>query len=357
MEQLYAEILGAGNNPDALRQIAIRYGLDPSFVASVASGTGRTTMAQSFDPSLLVAAGIISPDVLSQGLAGAGEAAYQDALRGWMADAQKFQGTAPQLNSVIDYTYSNRYGGDNPIMNLFNDIRNGKSADQVIAEAESPIGDTSTSYKQQLTEGGFFPESDWLTLKSDLKDFEREVSNFRQDEYEFMLKSDPNSPQYQAGMASLGAMPTRETFDTSQARLDYAKALGMPALALLPDPAQGAYVTQEEFEGALGGRDRFKALQDYITTFDERALRPVEEPVGGRIQGYGADRRAGGIGEGRGMTPEEIRQIDIQVADKKNARLNAGLMKLEKELLAGKPNPFQEALKQFNIFGALEANV
>jgi len=357
MEQLYAEILEAGNNPDALRQIAIRYGLDPSFVASVASGTGRTTMAQSFDPSLLVAAGIISPDVLSQGLAGAGEAAYQDALREWMADAQKFQGTAPQLNSVIDYTYANRYGGDHPVMNLFNDIRNGKSADQVIVEAESVDAD-GTSYKNQLINSGLFNSNDWLTLQSDLKDFGREVGDFRQDEYEFMLKSDPNSPQYQADMASLGAMPTRETFDTSQARLDYAKALGMPALALLPDPAQGAYVSQEEFEGALGGRDRFKALQDYITTFDERALRPVEEPVGGRIQGYGADRRAGGIGEGRqGMTPEEIRQIDIKVADEKNARVNAGLMKLERELLAGKPNPFQEALKQFNIFGALEANV
>lgn len=376
MEEIYAAINAAGNNPDALRNVALMYGLDPAFVASIASGTSRTTMGQSFDPSLLVAAGIISPEVLSQGMASASEAAFQEALRNWNEDRAALIGQAPQFVSEIEYRYGTMFGEDHPLMNLFTDVRNGASAEEAVNKFTS-LQDGGDSDYDIAIKSGLLNEDEWNTFKDYLGDFERDYTDFRQKNYEFMLANDPNSPQYQANMASLGAMPTRETFDTSQARLDYAKALGMPALALLPDPNQPASVTREELQGAVGGADRYQSMIDLINKYTERGMAPLpadaepsaSSPIVRNLQKLVNEprspivRNARDLGAALGLTQqapskaEQIRQLDLDIGVEQGQEFEAGLNKIAQMLASKKPNPFQQALGQFGIFGALEANV
>lgn len=366
MEEIYAAINAAGNNPDALRNVALMYGLDPAFVASIASGTSRTTMGQSFDPSLLVAAGIISPEVLSQGMASASEAAFQEALRNWNEDRAALIGQAPQFVSEIEYRYGTMFGQDHPIMNLFAGIRNGMGVQEALNQMTAPI-DGGASMKQQMIDAGMLSEDEWTTLGENLKDYATDVARFNQENYEFMLANDPNSPQYQAGMASLGAMPTRETFDTSQARLDYAKALGMPALALLPDPSQQAYVDPSEVRQALGGDEMYRAMQKLSADVNARATRKLPEQ---RQPIVDVDARRAGVISRRPIDTanfaqqqaarakqEEILNLDKTVANIQNEELAKGLAIVEGLLASRKPTPFSQALQQYGIFGALEANV
>jgi hypothetical protein len=360
-EEIFNAIRAAGTNPAALQNVALMYGLDPAFVASVASGTSRTTMGQSFDPSLLVAAGIISPDVLSQGMASASEAAYQEALRNWNEDRAALVGQAPQFVSAIEYDYGVRYGQDHPIMNLFAGIRNGMGVQEALNQMTAPI-DGGDSMKQQMIDTGLIDEGQWSTLEENLKDYATDVARFNQQNYEFMLANDPNSPQYQAGMASLGAMPTRETFDTSQARLDYAKALGMPALALLPDPNQPASVTNEELRGAVGGSERFQSMLDLLNKYTERGTAPLPADTAPTASSP-IVRAARNLAETSGMAQrqpskaEQIRQMDLDIGIEQGLEFEAGLNKIAQMLASKKPNPFQQALGQYGIFGALEANV
>ena len=182
-----------------------------------------------------------------------------------------------------------------------------------------------------------------------------------------MLANDPNSPQYQANMASLGEMPTRETFDTSQARLDYAKALGMPALALLPDPAQQAYVDPSEVRQALGGDKVYEAMQDIMQGFVDRGKK--ELPDLPRTPLVDVDARRAGLTSSRPMDTadfagqqakrarqQEIIDEDKKIAGKQAVELAQGLAVVESMLASKKPNPFSQALQQYGIFGALEAN-
>lgn len=370
-EEIFNAIRSAGNNPDALRNVALMYGLDPAFVASIASGTSRTTMGQSFDPSLLVAAGIISPEVLSQGMASASEAAFQEALRNWNEDRAALAGQAPQFVSAIEYDYGVRFGQDHPIMNLFSAIRNGMGVNEALNMMTTPI-DGGSSQKDLMIQGGLFDEGKWETLKENLKDYASDVATFNQENYEFMLANDPNSPQYQAELASLGAMPTRETFDTSQARLDYAQALGMPALALLPDPNQQAYVDPSETRQALGGDQIYSAMQKIAQDVNARATRklPALPTAMTRKPVVDVDARRAGVTSGRPIDiadwarrnvgrakQEEILDVDKRVANIQNEELAKGLDVVESILASRKPSPFSQALQQYGIFGALEANV
>jgi len=368
MEQEIAQaIAAAGDNPRLLALVAQQYGLDPAFVASVASGTGRTSMAQAFDPSLLVAAGIISPEVLSSGLAQAGETAFQDALREYQEDRSRLAGQAPQFVSAIEYSYGNRFGQDHPIMNFFADIRNGRGVTEVLNQAVTPQEGQENSVKEDMIVGGLMTEDEWTTLGENLKDYATDVARFNQENYEFMLANDPNSPQYQANMASLGAMPTRETFDTSQARLDYAKALGMPALALLPDPAQQAYVDPSEVRQALGGDKVYEAMQEIVQGFVDRGKK--ELPDLPRTPLVDVDARRVGLTSSRPMDTadfagqqakrarqQKIIDEDKAIAGEQAVELAQGLAVVESMLASKKPNPFSQALQQYGIFGALEAN-
>lgn len=387
-QEIFAAIMAAGNNPDALRQVAIRYGLDPSFVASVAAGTGRTTMAQAFDPSLLVAAGIISPDVLSAGLTGAGETALKEAMQEWDKAFADLIPEAPQFASFVE----SKYSGIPVAANAFAAIRAG-----------TPLELVRTSPAVQGLKNQF-KAPEWNELMSDLESFNKDWSKFEQDMFEF--ESSSGGLGYQAAVMALGERPTAETFDTSQARLDYAKALGMPALALLPDPNQTAGVTAQEVKDAFGGSEMHQSMIDYVNSFRKRADARKDLPVAQNIRGYGAIGREpegvaplssiplrlrGGSGmdvyerlasipqedriqglqgaaatagrapqtptKPKGLSQQEIRDLDLQIAAEKEAELAANLAFRRKWLAESKPNPFQQALQQFNIFGALEANV
>jgi hypothetical protein len=224
--------------------------------------------------------------------------------------------------------------------------------------------------------------------------------------YEYEMSG--NSPKLQAARAALGERPSAETFDTSSARFDYAKSLGLPALALLPDPMKSPSVSTGELAEAAGGvrgAEAFQSMLDMINKQYDRGLYDATEdkPVAKAIRGYGAIGREpegvaplssiplsarGGSGmdvydriasipesqrvqglQGaaattgrapqapRGMSGREIMQLNYDVAAEREARVQAGLARLQQELASRKPNPFQQALNQYSLFGALEANV
>lgn len=386
MDELTQAIQAAGNDPEELRQVALRFNLDPAFVASIAAGTSRTTMGQSFNLPLLLSSGIIPPEQLSLGFAQAEESALREAMQDWDEAYAELIPDAPTFNRFEEAKYA-----ENPVAaDFFQAIRLGTPLAQI----------QSGEAYQQLKAS--IPEEEFTQLGADLETFDKAFTKHQQDLYEYQMSG--NSPKFQAALAALGERPSAATFDTSSARFDYAKSLGLPALALLPDPMQTAAVSDEELTEAAGGvrgAQAFQSMLDMIDTYQERGERPVargssargygargREPEGvaplssiplsarggsgmdvydrianmpesRRIQGLqGAAATAGRAPQApRGLSQQQIRQLDLDIAAEKRAAINAGLARLQQELASRKPNPFQQALNQYSLFGALEANV
>lgn len=390
MDELVLAIQAAGNDPEELRQVALRFNLDPAFVASVAAGTSRTTMGQSFSLPLLLSSGIIPPEQLSLGFAQAEESALREAMQDWDEAYAELIPDAPTFNRFEEAKYA-----DNPVAaEFFQAIRLGTPLARVVS------GDAYQEFTTSMLENEQKDEHDEFV--ADLGTFDEAFKKHQQELYEYEMSG--NSPKLQAAMLALGERPSAATFDTSSARFDYAKALGLPALALLPDPMESATVPTEELLDAAGGvrgKQAFQSMLDMIDTYQERGERPVARGSG--VRGYGAIGREpegvaplssiplsarGGSGmdvydriasipesqrvqglQGvaatagrkpqapRGMSEREIRQLDLDIAAEKRAAIEAGLTRLQQQMASRKPNPFQEALSQYSLFGALEANV
>ena len=390
MDELTQAIQAAGNDPEELRQVALRFNLDPAFVASVAAGTSRTTMGQSFNLPLLLSSGIIPPEQLSGGFAQAEESALREAMQDWDEAYAELIPDAPTFNRFEEAKYA-----DNPVVaELFTAIRLGTPLVRIQS------GEAYQQLKTSMKEND--QEAEYNQLEADLETFDKAFTKHQQELYEYQMSG--NSPKLEAAKRALGERPSAATFDTSSARLDYAKSLGLPALALLPDPMQSATVPTEELLDAAGGvrgKQAFQSMMDMVDTYQERGERPI--PRGSSARGYGAIGREpegvaplssiplsarGGSGmdvydriasipesqrvqglQGaaatagrapqapRGMSQQQIRQLDLDIAAEKRAAVEAGLVRLQQELASRKPNPFQQALNQYSLFGALEANV
>lgn len=390
MDELTQAIQAAGNDPEELRQVALRFNLDPAFVASVAAGTSRTTMGQSFNLPLLLSSGIIPPEQLSGGFAQAEASTLREAMQDWDEAYAELVPDAPTFNRFEEAKYA-----DNPVVaDFFTAIRLG-----------TPLSQVQSSGALKELEGSI-PEAEYDQLVKDLETFDKAFTKHQQDLYEYQMSG--NSPKFQAAMSALGERPTAETFDTSSARFDYAKSLGLPALALLPDPMQSPSVSAQELAEAAGGPRGAKALQSILDDINKQYDRGFydateDKPVAKAIRGYGAIGREpesvaplssipfsarGGSGmdvydrianmpesqriqglQGaaattgrapqapRGLSERDIMQLNYEVADKREKELQAGLLRLQQDLASRKPNPFQQALNQYSLFGALEANV
>jgi hypothetical protein len=250
-------------------------------------------------------------------------------------------------------------------------------------------------------------------LLSDVTDYGRDAQQFRQRELEFNVGLPEREGRLAAEIAALGGMPTAEDVDTFGTRLDLAKSLGVPALALLPDPSAGPQVTSEQLSAYLGGGDALSGIQSDIQKQIARAqagmnAKPTTRERTAVTQGYlsrgrepegvapfaslpfdalrtggGADvykrlantpeseRTIGLTGaaaatagrapqaptRGGGMTRQQIAALEAQIAARRAGDVQAGLDVLRGRLASQMPDPFQSALSGLLGLGAFEARV
>lgn len=276
-------------------------------------GIGRTTQTQLLNPNLLASIGLFGPEEITAGLSQYLTAAEQKAMAEWQAEGAELE---EQLAAITDKPFISeikvRYEAQPALWKvmepLLADIEDGSySADQVLQEMSTPIP------AAQWQGFGFTPEQaadlDSLTLKdylsasdqvsydrivSDLEDFDDDARRYR----EARLVADPQNQQKRAELLSkyntwLSSAPD---FDREALRREYFDEIGVPGLALLPDPSEQYQVSAEDVKKPRQEGTRKTLAESMI---QERlapasgqrsqmlsALRNVEREISGRGSRY-----------------------------------------------------------------------
>lgn len=192
------------------------------------SGVKRTTMSQLLDPELLTAIGVIGPDYLSEALQSyvdtetAGQLA--EAVRDHEAKVAKIEARYPEplFVSVAEQSLI------------------------PIAEEQTLVADVMTGIQRGNldadTEAGKFADP---VISSLIKDYGRDWSRYQQDLLEY---NTVDLPKYNQEITALGDAPTAESLGITRESLkaQFAKDMGIPALALLPDPGEQYDISPEE---------------------------------------------------------------------------------------------------------------
>lgn len=276
-------------------------------------GIGRTTQSQLLNPNLLASIGLFGPEEITAGLSQYLTAAEQKAMAEHLAKGAELE---EQLAAIQDKPFVSeikvRYEAQPELWKvmepLLKDIEDGSySADQVLQEMSTPI---PAANWQGF---GFTPEQaaglDNLTLKdylsaSDQVSYDRIVSdleNFEDDarrDRERRLVADPQNKQKRAELLSkyntwLSSAPD---YDREAARREYFDEIGVPGLALLPDPSEQYQVSAEDVKKPRQKGTRKTLAESMI---QERlapasgqrdkmlsALRNVEREISGRGSRY-----------------------------------------------------------------------
>jgi len=276
-------------------------------------GIGRTTQSQLLNPNLLASIGLFGPEEITAGLSQYLTAAEQKAMAEHVAKGAELE---EQLAAITDKPFISeikvRYEAQPELWKvmepLLADIQSGSySADQVLQEMSTPIPAGNW-------EGfGFTPEQaadlDNLTLKdylsasdqvsydrivSDLEDFDDDARRYR----ESRLVADPQNQQKRAELLSqyntwLSSAPD---YDREATRREYFDEIGVPGLALLPDPSEQYQVSAEDVKKPRQKGTRKTLAESMI---QERlapasgqrsqmlsALRNVEREISGRGSRY-----------------------------------------------------------------------
>lgn len=383
VDQIAQEIIAAGDNDAALANIASRYGLDPAFVASIGAGTSRTTLGQAFSPSLLIGAGIISPEVLGTGF----DIAEQEALRKAMQDWDKaYADLLPDAPTFSLYTES-KYP-DAAL--IFETVRSGVPVDDVLLQP-SVVNYKNALMEQSVNLGNQFTK--------DLEEYADEWDEYSKKMFDFTQAG--NSAKTQAAILALGERPSANPTIFAEARMDFAKELGIPALSLLPDPRQKASVTEAEVQSERFGGDteRARRVDEYRQQFLDRVknkpsmtsssgyggmlrepegVAPLESiplsarggsgmdvyqriadtPESERMRGLRGFAATGGsqLGRERRGRIQAIRDEDERYADEIQQIIDASRNRATTLARSRKNTPFERALQQYQLFGALEAN-
>lgn len=337
------------------------------------SGVKRTTMSQLLDPELLTAIGVISPDYLSEALQSYvdTETASQlsEALRDYDSKVQKIEAKypEPQFVSAAEQNLVQLAGRVEGLAEGIAGIQAGSVDADTLADT---LGNQLELDQPELAGA----------VRSNLKAYGRDLSNYNQDVLEFQTI---DLPQLRQEKAALGDAPTAESLGITRESLkaQFAKDMGIPALALLPDPGATYDIAPEEmrqfrkptqagtdkrlFESMLAagaGRDIPRSATPRLTgradqpSATRAAMGKVLEgdPLGRTVDTPGFGRGTEGISVERprpaGYVAPSLERDLARYAMQDYESLMAQAMLRSQQLAAKGRTPFEDALREAQIF-------
>jgi hypothetical protein len=267
-EELLAQILAA-QQPQ----------LSPAALLATQGGVSRTTLGQLTDPNILAGVGVASPEVIAAGLsqylssqrgqlATQAEKDYMDAMEQWRKDVaaaqRRYTLEPPKLYTEVRDRYASAPNG---VQTALDQIESGNvNANQAIKSMTVPLtqeelvnagvaSDVAAdqaniwSYKDVLAQQGY-GQDQWERLTDDIRQFDNDASVYRRNLLEFEDEVASARRNLDAELTRIGRPPSAERFgqefDTEAARLQYYKDIGLPGLALLPDPTTPYRITGEQ---------------------------------------------------------------------------------------------------------------
>lgn len=324
------------------------------------SGVKRTTMSQLLDPELLTAIGVISPDYLSEALQSYvdTETASQlaEVLKDYDSKLQKIEAkySAPVFVSAADQNLRGLAASDPNLADALAGIQQGAL--------------DADAYADTLTDE---------VVRSNVKAFGRDWSNYQQDLLEFQTI---DLPQYYQEKEALGDRPTAESLGITREslRAQFAKDMGIPGLALLPDPGATYDIAPEEmrqfrkptqagtdkrlFESMLAagaGRDIPRSATPRLTgqpSATRAAMGRVLEgdPLGRTVDTPGFGRGTEGVPVERprpaGYVAPSLERDLARYAMQDYESLMVDAMLRSQQMAAKGRTPFEDALREAQIF-------
>ena len=305
-------------DPELLAQILAAQSpqLSPLALAATQGGVSRTTLGQLTDPNILLGTGVADPSAIASGLSQFTQQQFFDALDQYNRDVaaaqRKYTIEPPQLYSEVLDRYLSAPSG---VQNVFSQI-----ADGSLSAEQGRVALTSPLTAEELVSAGLSPQEAeqqaekftykdvlqarglgadwWERFSNDLSRFETEAAQYRREMMQFQDETARVGRELEAELTRLGPAPTPETFDSEGARLQYYKDIGLPGLALLPDPTV-PYQIPEEFvmQRLREGRESGKTLAEELLastqrgtplgtsgqTFTERIVPPATPATPARI--------------------------------------------------------------------------
>lgn len=324
------------------------------------SGVKRTTMSQLLDPELLTAIGVISPDYLSEALQSYvdTETASQlaEAIKDYDSKVQKVEAkySPPVFVSAADQNLRGLAASDPSLADALADIQQGTL--------------DADAYADTLTDE---------VVRNNVKTFGRDWSRYQQDLLEFRTI---DLPQYNQEIDALGDRPTAESLGITREslRAQFAKDMGIPGLALLPDPGATYDIAPEEmrqfrkptqagtdkrlFESMLAagaGRDIPRSATPRLTgkpSATRAAMGKVLEgdPLGRTVDTPGFGRGTEGVQVERprpaGYVAPSLERDLARYAMQDYESLMVDAMLRSQQMAAKGRTPFEDALREAQIF-------
>lgn len=278
-----------------LNMIAPAPGYDPMLATQF--GVSRTSLGQLTNPELSIGAGVVDPGVLQRGiesyLAAQQEAALQDYFSKY-ADLISSQPTfsyrepslrSPALSRLSSDPYSdllqpmiaaitNRTVSADQAANWMTTNRSLDDWAQVYApvfkERNPAYNDVQAlaAARDWANETGLNGQSvgsilgdRWTVVERDFKDLERDVSDYTDSVYNYQqnyagekMKYDQEMSGYLEKLRNLGSAQDYVTRNSGweQAKLDFYKEMGVPGLALAPDPGEQYSFDRGDIRSIIG---------------------------------------------------------------------------------------------------------
>ena len=337
-------------------------GLYPAATA----GVKRTTLSQLLDPELLTAIGVISPDYLSEALQSYvdTETATQlsEALKDYDSKVAKVESKyrEPEFISAAE-------------QNLFALGAEIPGLDERLAELQAGIIDADTLANDLAVS---YPNFGGV-LESNIKAYGRDLTNYQQDMLEYQTI---DLPQLQQERDALGARPTAESLGITRESLkaQFAEDMGIPGLALLPDPGETYKIDPAEmrqfrkptqagtdmrlFESMLmsgAGRDIPRSATPRLTNVSAPKPRILEgDPMGRTVDTPGFGRGTEGVppmqavqrSRPAGYVAPSLERDLARYAQQDYESLMVDAMLREQQMAAKGRTPFEDALRQAQIF-------
>ena len=278
-------------DPELLAQILAAQSpqLSPLALAATQGGVSRTTLGQLTDPNILLGTGVADPSAIASGLSQFTQQQFFDALDQYNRDVaaaqRKYTIEPPKLYSEVLDRYLSAPSG---VQNVFSQI-----ADGSLSAEQGRVALTSPLTAEELVSAGLSPQEAeqqaekftykdvlqarglgadwWERFSNDLSRFETEAAQYRREMMQFQDETARVGRELEAELTRLGPAPTPETFDSEGARLQYYKDIGLPGLALLPDPTV-PYQIPEEFvmQRLREGRESGKTLAEEMLASTQR---------------------------------------------------------------------------------------
>jgi len=235
-----------------------------------AGDIGRTTQTQLLNPDLIASLGLFGPEQITSGLQERLSSAEQKAMQEWMEEGftleQKIIAEqASQQPPVFINEIKNRYESNPSIWaivgSFFDQIEKGTlTAEQVkqLLDESRPVEEWTASKEEggyglspevaavlgqdefsvvSLLENAGVAKSDLNRLRNDLSSFEDDASTFRSQKLQWEYSADDTDLTELLAQKQIWDQGPKGV-DVSKERLDYFKDIGVPGLALLPDPSE-----------------------------------------------------------------------------------------------------------------------